>query len=85
VQQANGAFVRVQDDEITEAMKACGSLAGIFAEPAAAAAVAGAKRAVLDGTIESDADVLAVVTGNGLKDIKTAMSIADSVTDVQAT
>lgn len=85
VQQANGAFVRVQDDEITEAMKACGSLAGIFAEPAAAAAVAGAKRAVLDGTIESDADVLAVVTGNGLKDIKTAMSIADSVTDVQVT
>ena len=58
---------------------------GISSAFGQAAAVAGAKRAVLDGTIESDADVLAVVTGNGLKDIKTAMSIADSVTDVQAT
>jgi threonine synthase len=36
----------------------------------------------MDGVIAKTADVLAVVTGNGLKDIKTAMSIAGSPTEV---
>ena len=82
VRETSGTFVRVRDEEITEAMMATGKLAGVFAEPAAAAAVAGARRAVLDGVIDEDADVLAVLTGNGLKDIKTAMAIAGSPTDV---
>jgi threonine synthase len=83
VKAANGAFVRVTDEEITGAMKATGSLAGIFAEPAAAASVAGVKRAVADGVIDKHADVLAVITGNGLKDIKTAMTVASEPTDVE--
>ena len=37
VKATNGAYVRVTDEEITEAIKATGRLAGIFAEPAAAA------------------------------------------------
>ncbi|OQZ01867.1 MAG: threonine synthase, partial [Planctomycetes bacterium UTPLA1] len=69
-------------EEITEAMKSAGRLAGVFAEPAAAAGIAGVRRAVMDGVIAKTADVLAVVTGNGLKDIKTAMSIAGSPTEV---
>ncbi|MCZ6681779.1 MAG: pyridoxal-phosphate dependent enzyme, partial [Planctomycetota bacterium] len=76
VRSTEGTFVRVSDDEITEAMKATARLGGVFAEPAAAAAVAGIKRAAGDGVIEKHADVLAVVTGSGLKDIKTAMKIA---------
>lgn len=82
VKAANGTMVRVTDEEITEAMKAAGRLAGVFAEPAAAASIAGVKRAVADGVIAPGADVLAVVTGSGLKDIKTAMSIAGSPTEV---
>lgn len=83
VKACKGAFVRVTDDEITDAMKASGSLAGIFAEPAAAAAVAGVKRAIEDGVIDKHADALAVITGNGLKDIKTAMAIAGKPTEVE--
>ena len=82
VRETGGAFIRVRDEEITDAMLACGSLAGIFAEPAAAAALAGVRRAVRDGVIAEVADVLAVVTGNGLKDIETAIRIAGSPKDV---
>jgi len=82
VREADGALVRVSDDEIVEAMKAAGRLAGVFAEPAAAAAVAGVRRAVTDGVIDRGADVLAVITGNGLKDIKTAIDIAGTPTEV---
>lgn len=83
VKATTGAMVRVSDEEITEAMKAAGRLAGVFAEPAAAASIAGVKRAVADGLIGKGDDVLAVVTGNGLKDIKTAMAIAGQPTEVE--
>lgn len=83
VKATNGAMNRVTDEEITDAMKAAGRLAGIFAEPAAAASIAGVKRAVAEGLIGKGEDVLAVVTGNGLKDIKTAMAIAGQPTEVE--
>jgi threonine synthase len=83
VRATQGAFVRVSDEEITEAMKAAGRLAGVFAEPAAAAGVAGVKRAAADGIIAKHEDALAVITGNGLKDIKTAMTIAGTPTEVE--
>lgn len=83
VKVTEGTYVRVTDDEITDAMKATGKLAGVFAEPAAAAAVAGVKRAVTDHVIDKHEDVLAVITGNGLKDIKTAMTIAGEPTEVE--
>ena len=82
VRETNGVFTRVTDEEITDAMKACARLAGVFAEPAAAASIAGVKRAVADGLVSPEADVLAVVTGNGLKDISNAAKIAGSPTDV---
>lgn len=83
VRDAKGAFIRVSDEEITDAMKASGRLAGVFAEPAAAAAIAGVRRAASDGVIAPHEDALAVVTGNGLKDIRTAISIAGAATDVE--
>ena len=82
MRETGGAFVSVRDDEITGAMKATGALAGVFAEPAAAAAVAGVKHAVACGAIEPGESVLAVITGNGLKDIETARRIAGEPRDV---
>lgn len=82
VREVEGAFVRVTDEEITTAMKAAGSLAGVFAEPAAAASIAGVKRAVAEGVIQAGASVLSVVTGSGLKDIETAKRVAGEPTDV---
>ena len=82
VRETDGAFARVTDAEIIDAMRVCARLAGVFAEPAAAAAVAGVKRAAADGLLAPDADVLAVITGNGLKDVATAARIAGEPTDV---
>ncbi|MHC4143093.1 MAG: threonine synthase [Planctomycetota bacterium] len=82
VRDSGGAFLCVSDDEIAEAMKATGVLAGVFAEPAAAAAVAGVRRAVLEGLIQPADDVVATVTGSGLKDIRAAMRVTGGPIEV---
>jgi threonine synthase len=82
VRDSGGTFVCVSDDEIAEAMKATGVLAGVFAEPAAAAPVAGVRRAVLEGLIQPADDVVAIVTGSGLKDIRAAMHVAGGPIEV---
>jgi threonine synthase len=79
VRQLDGVFVRVTDDEILAAMKACGERAGVLAEPAAAASVAGVRRAVEAGHIADTEQVVAVITGNGLKDIRSAMRVAEGI------
>jgi len=67
VAESGGAMINVSDEEILEAMRSTGRLTGIFAEPAAATAVAGLRRAVADGTVGRRASVVAVITWNGLK------------------
>lgn len=78
VRASGGAFVLVGDDAIREAMRLTGQLAGVFAEPAAAAAVAGLRRAVREGIVEPEAEVVAVITGSGLKDARRAIEAAGS-------
>jgi threonine synthase len=75
-------MINVQDEEILEAMRSTGRLTGIFAEPAAATTVAGLRRAVEGGVIGRKASVLAVVTGNGLKDIRSAQSAVREPFDI---
>ena len=76
VRESRGAMLTVTDDEILEAIQYTGRLEGIFAEPAAAAAVAGLRRAVADGVIGRRAIAVALITGNGLKDIQSARKAA---------
>ncbi len=76
VQESNGTMLNVSDDEILDAMRYTGRLAGIFAEPAAATAVAGLRRAVQNGIIGHRATAVAIITGNGLKDIQSARAAA---------
>jgi threonine synthase len=73
VRNSHGKFVTVSDDEIREAVRLIGRLAGIFAEPAAAAAIAGIAEARGRNLITAEASVVAMITGNGLKDIAGAM------------
>ncbi len=72
VAESGGAMINVSDEEILEAMRSTGRLTGIFAEPAAATAVAGLRRAVAEGTVGRRASVVAIITGNGLKDVQSA-------------
>jgi len=82
VRDSEGTFVTVTDDKIRQAMRDTGQRAGIFAEPAAAAAVAGVARAVTEGIIDTKSSVLAYITGNGLKDIRAAIDCTPAPTDI---
>ena len=74
VRRSGGAYLNVNDEAIRKAVRETGALTGVFAEPAAAAAVAGVAEAVRAGVIGKDASVVAIISGNGLKDIAGAMS-----------
>jgi len=63
----NGVVTEVTDDQIMDA-KALVDAAGIGAEPASCATVAGIRRLVGEGVIGSDERVVGILTGNVLKD-----------------
>jgi threonine synthase len=67
IRETNGVVTDVSDDEILEA-KAVIDAAGVGCEPASAASVAGARRLRRDGVIAKHETVVAVLTGNLLKD-----------------
>ncbi|MFQ6101647.1 MAG: pyridoxal-phosphate dependent enzyme [Anaerolineae bacterium] len=73
VRETGGAFIRVDDEEILNAIPALAQGCGIFAEPAAAAAHAGLIKAVEHRLVEPDDRVVVLVTGSGLKDVAAAM------------
>lgn len=70
--QTGGAYLTVTDQQIVEAIPLLGR-AGIFAEPAGAAAYAGLLKALETKVIKSEDPVVVINTGSGLKDIQTAM------------
>ena len=72
IADSGGTAVAVSDESIHESLRLLGSNEGVFAEPASAAAVAGVQRARQQGTIDAGERVVAVITGNGLKDTATA-------------
>jgi threonine synthase len=67
VTASNGVVERVTEQEIADAKAIIGQC-GIGCEPASAATLAGIRKLVAGGTIDPDADVVAVLTGNVLKD-----------------
>jgi threonine synthase len=67
LRQSDGTAVALSDDEILEAQALTGSLAGIFAEPAAATSVAAAKKLRDANVIKSGDVVVCNITGHGLK------------------
>lgn len=79
-----GRFVAVSDAQILAAMRDGARLAGVFAEPAAAATIAGVGVAAAGGILGPTDDVVIVVTGNGLKDTATALTAVDGPEDVPA-
>jgi threonine synthase len=82
VRESGGAMINVCDDAILDAMRYTGRLSGIFAEPAAATAVAGLQQAVADGTVGHRATAVALITGNGLKDVESARTAAGRPYDI---
>jgi len=76
VRETKGAFVSVSDQAILDGIPILARLSGVFAEPAASAVYAGIRTALAEGHVRPDERVLLLVTGNGLKDIKSAMRVS---------
>ena len=72
LRDTGGAAVTVSDDEILAAIPELASTAGVFAEPAAAAALAGLRRGLAAGVVEPSETAVLLVTGSGLKDVPSA-------------
>jgi threonine synthase len=77
VTATGGAFVTVSDSEILAAIPDLARGSGVFAEPAAAASLAGLRRAVADGLVGPGERVVVISTGSGLKDIAAARRAAE--------
>ena len=82
VRESGGTMINVCDEAILEAMRYTGRLSGIFAEPAAATAVAGLQAAVREGIVGRRASAVALITGNGLKDVQSAREAAGRPYDI---
>src|ERR1700735_5627130 len=67
IETTNGVVERVTEQEIADAKAIIGQC-GIGCEPASAATLAGIRKLTRDGVIDTHADVVAVLTGNVLKD-----------------
>ncbi len=73
VRETDGAYLRVSDQEILNAIPVIARHTGVFCEPAASAAYAGLVKAVAQGMVSPDERIVVLLTGSGLKDIKSAM------------
>ncbi|MGG3564241.1 threonine synthase [Neobacillus rhizosphaerae] len=73
VQESDGQFDEVTDEEIIAAYKKLASSEGVFAEPASCASIAGIYKSIQQGKVKRGTKIVAVLTGNGLKDPDTAI------------
>lgn len=76
IRESDGLTVEVSDDEILAAMRYLGRTCGVFGEPAGVTGTAGLMKLCRQGRIPADAEVVSIVTGNGLKDTANAVKAA---------
>lgn len=87
IRETGGKAIRVTDAEILAAIPLLARLTGVFAEPAGAAALAGLVAEIGERGAESapEASVALMITGNGLKDIGSAMKASGQATIIEPT
>ncbi|MGE6536705.1 threonine synthase [Bacillus luti] len=73
-EQSHGEIDMVSDEEILYAYRLLARSEGVFAEPGSNASLAGVIKHVQSGKIKKGETVVAVLTGNGLKDPDIAIS-----------
>lgn len=90
VRETRGAFVAVEDSEMLDAIRQLATLAGILAEPAGAAALAGLRQMLEAGLVGRNERVVVLVTGSGLKTAqflrseRTTLEVSGSLDEVEA-
>jgi len=75
LQQYQGEWTEVDDDEIIRASRLLSAKTGLFTEPAAAAAYAGWLKYLQNNLPEPDSRNIVLLTGSGLKDLKPLQSV----------
>lgn len=71
--ESEGMIDAVTDDEILEAYDLIAKKEGIFAEPGSNASIAGLLKLKREGRLSKGQTIVAVLTGNGLKDPQTSI------------
>jgi len=85
MKESSGLIDAVTDEEILQAYAAIASTEGVFCEPASAASVAGVMKLSRQGGLREGETVVCTLTGHGLKDADTAISVPVKPRTVQAT
>ncbi len=75
LKESKGDCISVTDEEIKNALIELPRSTGVFGEPAGVTAYAGFKKQALNQEIGKDEKVVVLITGNGLKDIDSAISV----------
>ena len=83
VVESDGAFISVTDEEILGSIRTLARKVAVFGEPAGVAGVSGVKKAVEQGLIAATETVALLMTGNGLKDIQSAIKAAGAPTFIE--
>ena len=76
--ESGGAFVSISDSEILNSILMLAREAAVFGEPAGVAGIAGIQQALKQEIIAPEDTVALIMTGNGLKDIQSAIKAAGS-------
>ena len=64
---SDGAIIGVPDDDTIDAIRLLAETEGIFTETAGGVTLAALRRAIDEGQVRADEEVVLVITGNGLK------------------
>ncbi|WP_391707678.1 threonine synthase, partial [Streptomyces sp. NPDC014802] len=75
-QESEGIIDEVTDEEIIAAYRLIAAKEGVFAEPGSCASIAGVYKHLQSGKIAKGSKIVAVLTGNGLKDPNTAIDVS---------
>jgi threonine synthase len=70
---SGGSTVTISDAEILSSQQLLARTTGVFAEPAAAASVAGLRKALEKGILGGRESIVLLITGHGLKDVDAAL------------
>ncbi|MGE5678965.1 MAG: threonine synthase [Pseudomonadota bacterium] len=82
IHESGGYMIDVSDEEILSAMKVLAQKTGVFGEPAGVTSFAGLMKMNELGKLRGDEQVVSIVSGSGLKDIKSAMKAVGTANHV---
>jgi len=85
IEESSGMIDMVTDQEILAAYALVAAEEGVFCEPASAASVAGVIKMSRAGLLKEGETIVCTLTGHGLKDADTAISISRQPQTVKAT